>query len=74
MTSQLTDAPETSAPPRHLLPLDDLGPHGLRSLLDLTCRLKRIPDAFQDRPAGRRIGMIFDKPSTRTHVRPADRS
>jgi ornithine carbamoyltransferase len=68
MTSLLALAPETSAPPRHLLTLDDLGPQGLRSLLDLTCRLKRIPHAFQDRLAGRRIGMIFDKPSTRTRV------
>jgi ornithine carbamoyltransferase len=57
-----------STPPRHLLTLDDLGPHGLRSLLDLTRRLKRDPDAFRNRLAGGRIGMLFEKPSTRTRV------
>jgi len=57
-----------AAPPRHLLTLDALGPHGLRSLLDLTARLKRDPDAFRNCLAGGRIGMIFDKPSTRTRV------
>ena len=40
----------------------------LRSLLDLTRRLKRDPEAFRNRLAGGRIGMIFDKPSTRTRV------
>jgi ornithine carbamoyltransferase len=37
-------------------------------LLDLTRRLKRDPEAFRNRLAGGRIGMIFDKPSTRTRV------
>ncbi len=64
----LTAPPTRAAPPRHLLTLDELGPHGLRSLLDLTRRLKREPDAFRNRLAGGRIGMIFDKPSTRTRV------
>jgi ornithine carbamoyltransferase len=57
-----------SAPPRHFLTLDGLGPDGLRTLLDLTARLKRDPDTFRNRLAGGRIGMIFDKPSTRTRV------
>ncbi len=56
------------AAPRHFLTLDELGPAGLRSLLDLTARLKRDPDAFRNRLAGKRVGMIFDKPSTRTRV------
>jgi ornithine carbamoyltransferase len=60
--------PRSAAPPRHFLTLDQLGPHGLRLLLDLTGRLKRDPDAFRNRLAGGRIGMIFDKPSTRTRV------
>ena len=60
--------PTTAAPPRHLLTLDELGPQGLRSLLDLTARLKRDPEPFRNRLAGGRIGMIFDKPSTRTRV------
>ena len=60
--------PTSAAPPHHLLTLDELGPRGLRSLLDLTGRLKRDPDAFRNRLTSRRIGMIFDKPSTRTRV------
>jgi len=55
-------------PPRHLLALEDLGSVGLHDLLDLTVRLKREPGAFRNRLAGGRIGMIFDKPSTRTRV------
>ena len=53
---------------RHFLTLDGLGPDGLRLLLDLSGRLKREPEAFRNRLAGGRIGMIFDKPSTRTRV------
>jgi len=69
MTESLTGQPTTSAtPPRHFLTLDDLGPQGLRSLLDLTARLKRDPAAFRGRLAGGRLGMIFHKPSTRTRV------
>jgi ornithine carbamoyltransferase len=60
--------PVSAGTVRHLLTLDDLGPHGLRELLDLTRRLKRDPDAFRNRLAGGRVGMIFDKPSTRTRV------
>ncbi len=54
--------------PRDLLTLDALGPLGLRAVLDLTRRLKREPDAFRGRLAGRRLGLIFHKPSTRTRV------
>jgi ornithine carbamoyltransferase len=69
MTTPPADLPPTLATaPRDLLTLDELGPGGLRSLLDLTGRLKRGPDAFRNRLAGRRIGMLFDKPSTRTRV------
>jgi len=66
LTMALTPTP--AAAPRHLLTLDGLGPGGLRSLLDLTRRLKGDPEAFRNRLAGGRIGMIFDKPSTRTRV------
>jgi ornithine carbamoyltransferase len=69
MTTLTATAPRaSSAAPRHLLTLDGLGPGGLGSLLDLTRRLKRDPEAFRNRLAGGRIGMIFDKPSTRTRV------
>jgi ornithine carbamoyltransferase len=69
MTASIAAVPRSSAAsPRHLLTLDALGPGGLASLLDLTRRLKRDPEAFRNRLAGGRIGMIFDKPSTRTRV------
>ena len=69
MTTLLAGAPSASpAALHHFLTLDELGSGGLRSLLDLTRRLKREPDAFRNRLAGGRIGMIFDKPSTRTRV------
>ena len=61
-------SPTSTAPSRDFLTLDELGSGGLRSLLDLTSRLKREPAAFRNRLAGGRIGMIFDKPSTRTRV------
>ena len=67
MTTVLAAAPP-DAPPVHFLTVDELGPGRLRSLLDLTARLKRSPEAFRNRLAGGRIGMIFDKPSTRTRV------
>jgi ornithine carbamoyltransferase len=54
--------------PRHFLTLDDLGRHGLQAMLDLTARLKREPDTFRGVLDGGRVGMIFDRPSTRTRV------
>jgi hypothetical protein len=44
MTTSIAELAPTSAPPRHLLTLDGLGPGGLASLLDLTRRLKRDPE------------------------------
>jgi ornithine carbamoyltransferase len=74
MTAQSPAGPAPTAPPgsarpiRDFLTLASLGSHGLRAMLDLTGRLKRDPDPFRGALAGRRIGMIFDKPSTRTRV------
>jgi hypothetical protein len=69
MTALASALPSRSAAAaRHFLTLDDLGPEGLRSLLDLTARLKRDPEPFRGRLAGGRLGMIFHKPSTRTRV------
>jgi ornithine carbamoyltransferase len=65
---QAPTPPTSASSPRHFLTLEGLGPHGLRSLLDLTGRLKREPDPFRNCLAGGRVGMIFDKPSTRTRV------
>jgi ornithine carbamoyltransferase len=59
---------DTAALPHDLLTLADLEPAGLRALLDLSGRLKHEPDRFRGRLAGGRVGMIFDKPSTRTRV------
>ncbi len=58
----------STATPRHFLTLDDLGGHGLQAIIDLTARLKREPDVFRGALSGGRVGMIFDKPSTRTRV------
>lgn len=69
MTAPIHVAPPMSAAPtHHFLTLADLGAGGLRSLLDLTARLKADPEPFRGRLAGGRVGMIFHKPSTRTRV------
>jgi ornithine carbamoyltransferase len=52
----------------HLLTLDSLGADGQREILDLSHRLKREPGRHREALAGGRVGMIFDKPSTRTRV------
>ncbi len=52
----------------HLLTLDSLGPEGTRQVLDMAHRFKRDQGRFRAALAGGRIGMIFDKPSTRTRV------
>jgi ornithine carbamoyltransferase len=53
---------------RHLLTLDSLGREGVREILDLSHRFKREPGRHRGTLAGGRVGMIFDKPSTRTRV------
>jgi ornithine carbamoyltransferase len=68
MTAVLNPTFAVGAGSRDFLTLGQLGPGGLRSLLDLTARLKADPQPFGNALAGRRIGMIFDKPSTRTRV------
>jgi ornithine carbamoyltransferase len=60
--------PRGSIAPRHFLTLDALGRDGLRGVLDLSRRAKREPAAFRGRIPGGQVGMIFDKPSTRTRV------
>ena len=52
----------------HFLTLDSLGTAGTREILDLSHRFKREPGRHRDTLAGGRVGMIFDKPSTRTRV------
>ncbi len=52
----------------HFLTLDSLGAEGIREILDLSHRFKREPGRHREALAGGRVGMIFDKPSTRTRV------
>jgi ornithine carbamoyltransferase len=52
----------------HFLTLDSLGAAGVREILDLSHRFKREPGRHRGALAGGRVGMIFDKPSTRTRV------
>jgi ornithine carbamoyltransferase len=53
---------------RHLLTLDSIGRDGILINLELASHLKTIKGMARDALPGGRIGMIFDKPSTRTRV------
>ena len=53
---------------RHLLTLDSLGRDGIRHPLDMAARMKSRRGMFRDALAGGRVGLLFDKPSTRTRV------
>jgi ornithine carbamoyltransferase len=53
---------------RHLLTLDSLGRDGIRHTLDLAAYVKKQGGETREALAGGRVGMIFDKPSTRTRV------
>jgi ornithine carbamoyltransferase len=53
---------------RHLLTLDSLGREGLLVNLELARQLKTVKGMARDALAGGRMGLIFDKPSTRTRV------
>jgi ornithine carbamoyltransferase len=68
MTATLSSTPVVGSGSRDLLTLAELGPEGLRALLDLAIRLKADPEPFRGALAGGRVAMIFDKPSTRTRV------
>ena len=53
---------------RHLLTLDSLGRDGIRHNLEIAARVKTRGGDTRDALAGGRVGLIFDKPSTRTRV------
>ncbi|MGD0863151.1 MAG: ornithine carbamoyltransferase [Candidatus Limnocylindrales bacterium] len=53
---------------RHLLTLDSLGRDGIRQTLTLAAHVKSRGGMTRDALPGGRLGMIFDKPSTRTRV------
>jgi ornithine carbamoyltransferase len=53
---------------RHFLSLKDWAPEEIEELFDLTARIKADPVAWSQALGGRSLGMIFQKPSTRTRV------
>ncbi len=53
---------------RHLLTLDSLGREGILVNLDMAGRLKSARGMAREALPGGRLGLIFDKPSTRTRV------
>jgi ornithine carbamoyltransferase len=53
---------------RHFLSLKDWAPEEIEELFDLTARIKADPQAWSQALGGRSLGMIFQKPSTRTRV------
>jgi ornithine carbamoyltransferase len=53
---------------RHLLTLDSLGRDGLLTVLDLAAEAKKVKGMTGGELAGGRVGLLFDKPSTRTRV------
>ena len=59
--------PGTAAPARHFLTVDDLSADELETVLDLAAALKADRRSTTEL-AGRSIGMLFEKPSTRTRV------
>ena len=53
---------------RHLLTLDSLGRDGIHNTLELAAHIKARRGTTMRTLEGGRVGMIFDKPSTRTRV------
>jgi len=53
---------------RHLLTLDSLGAEGIRHTLEMAAHIKGRHGMTGETLAGGRVGLIFDKPSTRTRV------
>ena len=53
---------------RHLLTLDSLGRDGIRDVLDLAARMKKVHGDARGVLDGGLVGLIFDKPSIRTRV------
>jgi ornithine carbamoyltransferase len=53
---------------RDFLSIDDLGPKDLELLLDDADDVKKSPEDWSRRLAGKQVALIFEKPSTRTRV------
>ncbi len=58
----------TSLKGRSLVSLSDLTAEELKEILDQAVAVKRSPESFSDKFAGRTLAMIFQKPSLRTRV------
>src|SRR5438309_10640793 len=61
-------ASQTLAPFGDVLSVADLGPAGVRALLDLAALVKARPAEFSQALAGKQLVLIFEKPSLRTRV------
>ena len=69
--SQLSSPPQTQpAPPapRDLISINDLAPHEIHALFNLTAMLKQRPADFRGTLAGKQMVMFFEKPSLRTRL------
>lgn len=53
---------------KHLLSINDLSRDEVDFLFELTRRVKASPDTYADALKGKTLGLIFEKPSTRTWV------
>ena len=53
---------------QHFLSLKDIGPEDLKKIFDLSQDVKKNPKKFATSLAGKTLGMIFQKSSTRTRV------
>ncbi len=58
----------TSLKGRSLVSLSDLTAEELMEIVDQAVAVKRSPESFRDKFAGRTLAMIFQKPSLRTRV------
>jgi ornithine carbamoyltransferase len=72
MTASSTTDPTVSAPTTHFLDVDDIDAESLAAVLDraaaLSARLDREGPTGGGPLAGHTLGMLFEKPSTRTRV------
>jgi len=53
---------------RDLLAISDLASDEIRDILDLTGKIKKSKERYEDALKGRCIGLVFEKPSNRTRV------
>lgn len=51
---------------KHFLSITDLSRDEIEFLFDLTSRVRSHPEVYADRLKGKTLGLIFEKPSTRT--------